>query len=138
MKVYDIEVEEILRRVVPTRSDNIDNAIDIVSDKIYKEEIVLDSADFKERNIHNLHSKKLDKSLEININYDLNTELLTIKYKDIICQYSAEEVSNIKSCLSLFVDEYIEEPEIVSSKNEQNDKFIELLEDNEIYLDERN
>lgn len=137
MKEYNIEVEEILRKVVPVKSKNIEDAINLVDDKINKEEIVLDYADFKERNIHNLHSKALDKSLNFHINYNSNTELLTIKCGDISKQYSADTVIDIKSCLSLFIDDYIEEPEIEALNEKRNASSLELLEDNEIDLDER-
>jgi len=42
----DIEVTEILSRVVTVNADSVDDAIDIVRDMYRKEEIVLDYADF--------------------------------------------------------------------------------------------
>jgi len=42
----DIEVTEILSRVVKVNADSVDDAIDIVRDMYKKEEIVLDYNDF--------------------------------------------------------------------------------------------
>jgi len=42
----DIEVKEILSRVVSIDADSVDDAIDIVRDMYKKQEIVLDDGDF--------------------------------------------------------------------------------------------
>jgi len=46
MKVYDIEVKEILSRIVREEANNIDEALDIVHKKYKAENIVLADGDF--------------------------------------------------------------------------------------------
>ena len=46
-KEYEIEIEEILKRVVKVKADSLDDALDIVEDKYKKQEYILDSEDFK-------------------------------------------------------------------------------------------
>ena len=55
MKKYDIEIEEVLRRVIENvEANDISEAISKVEEKYDKEEIVLDSSDFVEKNFNNL------------------------------------------------------------------------------------
>lgn len=46
MPNYKIEITEVLRREVEIEADNIENAIQIITEKYKSEEIVLDSSDF--------------------------------------------------------------------------------------------
>ena len=46
MQNYKIEITEILRREVEIEAENIDSAIQIITEKYKSEEIVLDSSDF--------------------------------------------------------------------------------------------
>ena len=51
MQNYKIEITEILRREVEIEAENIDSAIQIITEKYKSEEIVLDSSDFVEYKI---------------------------------------------------------------------------------------
>lgn len=46
-KMYDIEIEEISQRVVKVKANSLDEALDIVQNKYYNQEYVLDYEDFK-------------------------------------------------------------------------------------------
>lgn len=50
MKIYQIEVEEILQNVYDIEANSLDEAIDIAEEKYHKEEIVLDPETIKETN----------------------------------------------------------------------------------------
>lgn len=50
MKTYQIEVEEILQNVYEIKADSLEEAINIVEEKYYNEEIVLDYEALKETN----------------------------------------------------------------------------------------
>ena len=54
MKQFEIEIEEILQRVINVDADSEEEAIRIVKEKYRNEEIVLDELDFKEVNIKNI------------------------------------------------------------------------------------
>ena len=45
-KIYEIEIEEALQRVVKVKAFNLSEAIDKVKDKYDNEEIVLDASDY--------------------------------------------------------------------------------------------
>ena len=47
MKIYEIEIEELLQKVVKVESDSLDEAIDKVRDAYRNEEYVLDYNYFK-------------------------------------------------------------------------------------------
>ena len=47
MKIYEIEIEELLQKVVKVEADSLDEAIDKVQDGYRNEEYVLDYNDFK-------------------------------------------------------------------------------------------
>ena len=47
MKIYEIEIEELLQKVVKVEADSLDEAIDKVRDAYRNEEYVLDYNDFK-------------------------------------------------------------------------------------------
>lgn len=70
MKDYDIEIEEVLRRIVSVKADNIDEAIEAVREKWNNEEIVLDSSDFVESSINNLYSKRLNEKLDMRLQFN--------------------------------------------------------------------
>ena len=70
MNKYDIEIEEVLRRVITgVEAKDINEAINKVEERYDNEEIVLDSSDFVENSFNNLYSKNLDKDIEISIKY---------------------------------------------------------------------
>ena len=46
-KTYKIEIEETSQRVVKVKANSLDEAIDIVQNKYYNQEYVLDSEDYK-------------------------------------------------------------------------------------------
>lgn len=46
-RIYKIEIEELLQRVVEIESENVNEAIRIAKEKYRKEEYVLDENDFK-------------------------------------------------------------------------------------------
>lgn len=47
-KVYEIEIEEILQKVVKIDADSLEDAMDIAREKYSKEEYVLDYQDYKD------------------------------------------------------------------------------------------
>lgn len=116
MKEYDIEIEEILRRVVSVKANNIDEAIEEVSQQYHNEEIVLDSSNFVELSINNNYSKRLNKAMNINLIYNPADEILTINCDDKSERFLCETVRDINSCLKTFSVDYLEDPEIPSDK----------------------
>ena len=46
-KEYEIEIEEVLQKVVKVKANSLDEALDIVEEKYRNQEYVLDSEDFK-------------------------------------------------------------------------------------------
>ena len=51
-KIFEVEIEETLQRVIKVKATNEDEAIDIVTKRYKNEEIVLDSDDFMDYDIH--------------------------------------------------------------------------------------
>lgn len=47
MKIYEIEIEEVLQKVVKVKADSLDEAIDKVEEEYRNEKYVLDYNDFK-------------------------------------------------------------------------------------------
>ena len=47
MKIYEIEIEEVLQKVVKVKADSLDDAIDTVEEEYRNEKYVLDYNDFK-------------------------------------------------------------------------------------------
>lgn len=47
MKIYNIEIEELLQRVVRVKANSLDEAIDKVQERYKNEKYVLDYNDFK-------------------------------------------------------------------------------------------
>ena len=128
MKKYDIEIEEVLRRVIENvEANDISEAISKVEEKYDKEEIVLDSSDFVEKNFNNLYSKKLDKDMNFAIKYDSEAGLLFINsegYRD--AEYVCDSARDIYRCLETYVNDYVEEYEITT--DEANKEYEEELE----------
>lgn len=128
MKKYDIEIEEVLRRVIENvEANDISEAISKVEEKYDKEEIVLDSSDFVEKNFNNLYSKKLDKDMNFSIKYDSEAGLLFINsegYRD--AEYVCDSSRDIYRCLELYVNDYVEEYEITNDVG--NKEYEEELE----------
>ena len=48
IKIYEIEIEEILQRVVKVKANSLDEAIDKVENRYKNEKYVLDDNDFKD------------------------------------------------------------------------------------------
>lgn len=46
-KIYEIEIEELLQKVVKVKADSLNEAIDIVRNKYFNQEYVLDYEDYK-------------------------------------------------------------------------------------------
>ena len=47
MKIYEIEIEELLQKVIKVKADSLDDAIDKVEEEYRNEKYVLDYNDFK-------------------------------------------------------------------------------------------
>lgn len=47
-KIYEIEIEEILQKVVKIKADSLEDAIDIAKERYSNEEYVLDYQDYKD------------------------------------------------------------------------------------------
>lgn len=58
MKVYRIEVEEILQDVYDIEANSLEEAIDIAEEKYHKEEIVLAPESIKETNFREFPEEK--------------------------------------------------------------------------------
>lgn len=124
MKKYDIEIEEILRRVINVEAKNINEAISIVEAKVDSSEIELSADDYCERDIRNLYSKRLTEPLKIELNYNVETEILTIKHNDSKeVGYVCGTVQNIVSCIQTHLVDYIENSEIEADKYQLNDEL---------------
>ena len=63
---YDIEITEVLQRVVCTKAESLQDAIHDVEEKYYNSEIVLDADDLKETTIESAHPQP-DKELDYDI-----------------------------------------------------------------------
>jgi len=48
MKIFQVQIVEVSNKVVEVEAENIENAIQIITEKYKSEEIVLDSTDFVE------------------------------------------------------------------------------------------
>lgn len=125
MKDYDIELEEVLRRVVSVKANNIDEAIEIVIDKWNAREIVLDSSDFLESSINNLYSKRLNEKLDMRLQFNPADEMLTITCGDNSERYVCESVRDLNSCIKTFSTDFLENHEIDSS-NKYVEKDLEM------------
>lgn len=128
MNNYDIEIEEVLRRVIKNvKAPNIDEALNKIEEKYDNSEIVLDSSDFVEKGFRNLYSKKLDKSMNFSLRYDATDSILTIIHDDNKeGKYVCEEARDIYKCLETYVNDYIEQEEITADiRNNEIEEEIE-------------
>lgn len=125
MKEYDIEVKEVLSRVVRQKGENIDDAINIVQGKYDTREIELNYDDLHERSFANSYSKPLTENLNLNFNYDQNTNLLTITDGNHKQKYSCDTINNLISCFEVFTADYLEEQEI-TAKDIDNELEMEM------------
>ena len=82
MKKYNIEVEEVLRRVIPIEANSIDEALDKVKEQYDEEEIVLDSNDYCQTSFDNLYSKKLEEPMDIYLRFNPSNNILTNYVED--------------------------------------------------------
>ena len=48
MKIFKIEITELLQRIIEVEADCIENALEIIEQKYKSEEIILDNSDFIE------------------------------------------------------------------------------------------
>lgn len=128
MNNYDIEIEEVLRRVIKNvKAPNIDEALNKIEEKYDNSEIVLDSSDFVEKGFRNLYSKKLDKSMNFSLRYDATDSILTIIHDDNKeGKYVCEEARDIYKCFETYVNDYIEQEEITADiRNNEIEEEIE-------------
>ena len=116
MKKYDIEIEEVLRRVVSVEANNIDDAINKIEERYSNQEIVLDSSDFVESSFNNLYSKKLDKPLNMYLHFSPSDGKLTILCDEKSSEYVCDNVRDLTRCVNLFSADYLEEPEITQDE----------------------
>lgn len=119
MKQYDIEIEEILSRVVRIEANNISEAIEKAEEKIDNQEIVLTADDYSgERNFRNFNSKKLDKKLNFFLNFNSKDGILTIFHdNNREAKYVCDTIQDLKNCIKIYIDNYMEESEIEATKN---------------------
>ena len=124
MKKYDIEIEEVLRKVINVEAKSVDEAIDKVENDYHNEKIILDYTDLCETNYNNLNSKKLDKSLIIVIHYSSKNQTVQISSdnhkRD---KYVCESVRDLKSCFETYVSDYIDDQEIEAKINELEEEL---------------
>ncbi len=127
MKEYDVEIEEVLRKVVRVRANDISDAIDIVSDKINSCDIVLTADDYSgERNIRNYNSRDLDEKLNFYMRYDSKDGILTIFHNDNKeAKYVCDTVRDLKNCLNTYIENYIDDSEKEAIKEEMDLEEIE-------------
>lgn len=71
MKKFEIEIEEILQRVVTEEAETLEDALDNVYDKYKSQEIVLDDSDFKGEEIRAFGSSK-EVELRKDCPFDIN------------------------------------------------------------------
>lgn len=118
IKEYDVEVKEILSKVVSIKTGNIDEALDKAESMYDNSEIELNYEDLREREFTNLYSKKLSDPFNININF--KDGILTIQQNDNKEKtYSCDKVRNISNCLNSYLNEFIEEHNIDSKQGHQ-------------------
>jgi len=127
LKEYDIAVEELLRRVVKVKATNISQALDYVSDKVECSDIVLSADDFYgDREIRNYNSKKLNDNLRLFVSYNAEDGIITIFHdNNREAKYVCDNVYDLKNCIGVYVDNYIEEPEIEAVKQKEIEEEIE-------------
>lgn len=124
MNNYDIEIEEVLRRVISQKANAFDEALAIVHDEYDREEIVLDSSDFVEVSFNNLYSKKLDNSFNISLDYNLSDGILVISSGDKKENYVCDCIRDINKCVEIFTADYLENTEIEANKMDELEQEI--------------
>jgi len=112
MKKYDIEIEEILQRVVTVEADSYEDAENIIDEKITNCEIVLDESDYKDRTIRNFVSRELDKPLEILMVFNPSEKELVIESDAGENKYFCRNVSDLNYSFKFYINDYLEENEI--------------------------
>lgn len=112
MKKYDIEIEEILQRVVTVDADSYEDAENIIDEKITNCEIVLDESDYKDRTIRNFVSRELDKPLEILMVFNPSEKELVIESDAGENKYFCRNVSDLNYSFKFYINDYLEEKEI--------------------------
>ena len=65
-KVYEIEIEEILQKIVKVEANSLEEAIDIVQNKYSNQEIILDYEDYKGVEFKEYKDNVLDKKKQKN------------------------------------------------------------------------
>lgn len=132
IKEYDVEVKEILSKIVSIRTENIDEALDKAETMYYNGEIELNYEDLHEREFTNLYSKKLSDSFNININF--KDGILTIQQSNNKEKnYPCDKVRDISSCLNSYINDFIEEHNIDSKQGQQIE--IELGNEEDLELE---
>lgn len=117
MQKYEIGIEETLRRVINVEAENIDEAIEIATNKYDSGEIVLDSSDFCDKTISNIYSKKLEQPINIFMKYNPKDGIITIvQDNNKEGKYVCDTVEDLSVCLKTYTSNYMETPEIPSNK----------------------
>lgn len=65
-KVYEIEIQELLQKVVKVEANSLEEAIDIVQNKYSNQEIILDYEDYKGVEFKEYKDNVLDKKKQKN------------------------------------------------------------------------
>lgn len=119
MDYYDVEIIEILKKVVRQRGNDISDAIDIVSDNINSENIVLNAEDYYNRIIQNAKSKQLNEEININLKFIPEEKILIISHDDNGDErYRCKTARDLVEWFNIYVDRYIDNDEIPLTKEE--------------------
>lgn len=130
MKQYDIEIEEVLTKIVRVEANDINDAISRVEEQIDLGELVLTADDYaQERYIRNYNSKKLDKRMNLGINYNSKDGILTMFHdKNPEAKYVCDSVRDLKNYFNIYLDCYIEESEIEAQIEEPSQELEQEIE----------
>ena len=81
-KIYEIEIEETLQKVVKIEANSIDEAIDIAKEKYSNQEYILDYQDYKDTEFRE-YKDEVMLYFSINFIYDIIKELESLHYEEL-------------------------------------------------------